>query len=73
MGTEKFKNFWVVEVNRYLCDASYDGKELKEKHIIPSFRKFHFIRSYDELRYFNVRDGISNEDFVKVLLAKSKN
>jgi len=62
---DKFKPFWVVSVNNYLCDASYSGKELKAKHLTPSFRKFHFIRSMDELKYFTKRDEISNEELVK--------
>jgi hypothetical protein len=62
---EKFKKFWVVEVNNYLCDASYDGKELKEKHRFPSFRRFRFIKSWDDLKYFTSRSGISNEEIVK--------
>lgn len=66
---EKFKKFWVVSVNNYLCDAAYSGKELKAKHLFPSFRKFHFIKSEDGLRHFNERDSISNEDLVKQCLA----
>lgn len=66
--TEKFKKFWVVSVNNYLCDASYSGRELKEKHPFPSFRKFHFIRSMDELKYFTKREEMSNEETVKKCL-----
>jgi len=69
MKTEKFKKFWVVEVNNYLYDAAYDGKALKEKHLFPSFRKFHFIRSWDELKYFTKRKEITNEELVKRALA----
>jgi len=61
---DKFKKFWVVSVNNYLCDASYSGKELKERHYVPSFRKFTFIRSMDDLKCFSVRKEISNEDLV---------
>lgn len=66
---EKFKKFWVVSVNNYLCDASYSGKELKEKHPFPSFRKFHFIKSWDDLKYFTKRSAITNEELVKRALA----
>jgi ATP-dependent DNA ligase len=69
MGTEKFKKFWVVEVNNYICDAAYDGKTLKGKHRIPSFRKFHFIKEWGELEYFTKRKEITNEELVKVFLA----
>ena len=40
---EKFKKFWVKSVNNYLCDADYNGKELKARNPIPSFRKFHLL------------------------------
>lgn len=68
MSTEKFKKFWVVSINNYLCDAAYDGKELKAKHPFPSFRQFHFIKSWDDLKYFTKRDEISNEELVKKAL-----
>lgn len=67
--TEKFRKFWVVSVNNYLCGASYNGKELKEKHFAPSFRKFYFIRSWDELNHFTKRKEITNEELVKQSLA----
>jgi len=70
---ENFKKFWVVEVNNYLCDASYSGKELKQKHQFPSFRKFHFIRSWDELKYFTERKEISNIDLVKQCISITNN
>jgi hypothetical protein len=65
---DKFKPYWVVSVNNYLCDASYSGKELKAKHLTPSFRQFHFIKNESELQYFYKRDEISNEDLVKQCL-----
>jgi hypothetical protein len=65
MTTEKFKKFWVVAINNYLCDASYNGKELKDRNPFPSFRKFHFIKSWDELKHFTSRKEITNEEFVK--------
>jgi hypothetical protein len=65
---EKFKKFWVVSVNNYLCDASYSGKELREKHYFPSFRKFHFIKSVDDLKYFTQRQEITNEELVRQAL-----
>jgi len=65
---DKFKPFWVVHINNYICDASYSGKELKEKHLYPSFRKFTFIRSIDELKYFSKRNEISNEEIVNQCL-----
>lgn len=64
MKNQTFKKFWVVSVNNYLCDASYNGKELKLKHSFPSFRKFTFIKSWDELKYFTKRDEITNEELV---------
>jgi hypothetical protein len=65
---EKFKPYWVVSVNNYICDASYSGKELKAKHPYPTFRKFDFIRVESDLKYFTRRDEISNEDLVKQCL-----
>jgi hypothetical protein len=61
----KMKPYWAVSVNNYLCDAAYNDQELKARHPIPSFRKFHFIRSNDELKYFAKRDEISNEELVE--------
>lgn len=69
MENNKFKPFWVVEVNNWLCDASYNGKELKAKHPFPTFRKFHFIRSWNELDQFTIRDQITNRDLVDHCLA----
>lgn len=63
-----FKKFWVMSVNNWICDASYNGKELKSAHPFPSFRKFYFIRTIEDLRGFSLRDGISNEDLCKKLL-----
>lgn len=65
---DNFKKFWVVSVNNWICDASYNGKELKAKHPVPSFREFHFIKSLEDLRGFSLREGISNEDLCKSLL-----
>lgn len=70
MRTEKFRKFWVKTVNNYLCDAHYSGKVLKENNPFPPFRKFHFIRSWDDLKYFAKRDEISNEDLVKRCLSE---
>jgi len=64
----KFKKFWVVSVNNYICDASYSGKELKEKHLFTSFSKFHFIKDENGLNGFSVRSEISNDDLVNKLL-----
>ncbi len=69
MTTEKFKKFWVVSVNNWLCSASYSGKKLKERHPVPSFRKFTFIKSWDDLQYFTKRSEITNEELVKRALA----
>lgn len=66
---EKFRKFWVKSVNNYICDAGYDGKKLKEKSPIPSFRKYYFIRSWEELNHFNKREEISNYELVKKLLS----
>jgi len=68
--SEKIKPFWVVSVNNYLCGASYDGKKLKDEHVSPSFRKFTFIRSMDELRYFEKRKEINNEELINTYLTK---
>lgn len=65
MSTEKFKKFWVVSINNYLCDAAYNGKELKAKHLFPSFQQFNFIKNWDDLKYFTKRSEITNEDLVK--------
>jgi len=72
---EDFKKFWVVSVNNYLCDASFNGKVLKEerRHLYPSFRKFRFIRSWDELKYYAERKEISNIDLVKKFLYNTNN
>lgn len=70
---EKFKNFWVKSVNNWTTDASYSGKELKERNPFPSFRRFHFIRSWDELNHFTPHDSISNEELVKQRLATPAN
>lgn len=67
---EKFKPFWVVSVNNYLCSAGYNGKEFKEKHWTPSFRKFYFIRSWDELNGFTKRSKIGNRELVEQLLTQ---
>ena len=72
MATERFKKFWVVSVNNYLCDAAYSGKELKAKHLFPSFRKFYFIRSWDELKHFTKRSEITNEELAKGALARTE-
>jgi len=76
MSENTFRKFWVVSVNGWLCDASYSGEKLKEKHPAPSFRKFWFIRSMDELAGFNLHKDkvsgkeLSNEELVaKWLLA----
>jgi hypothetical protein len=60
--TEKFKPFWVKEVNNYLCDAGYNGKEFKAANPFPSFRKFWFIRSWEDLRGFTVRQEATNRE-----------
>jgi hypothetical protein len=66
----KFKKFWVVSVNNCICDASYDGKGLKADHPIPSFRKFYFIKSWEDLIGFRVRDEISNRDLCESYLSQ---
>lgn len=65
---EKFKKFWVMSVNNWLCDADYSGKALKERCFTPTFRKFYFIRSWDELKGFTPHKEISNLDLVKKCL-----
>jgi hypothetical protein len=64
----KFRKFWVKSVNNYITDADYNGKKLKDRNPIPSFREFHFIKSEDDLNYFSKRDGISNAEIVEKLL-----
>lgn len=59
---EKFKPFWVKSVNNWLCDAGYNGKELKAKSPVPSFRKYYFIRSWEDLNGFTKRDGYTNKE-----------
>lgn len=70
MEGEKFKKFWVVSINNCICDASYSVKELKEKHPFPSFRKFYFIKSWDDLIGFHKRKEITNEEIVRRCLAR---
>jgi hypothetical protein len=65
---EKFKKYWIVSVNNYLCDAAYNGKLLKEKHRLPSFRKFYYIKSEDDLIGFTERNNISNKQIVEQCL-----
>lgn len=65
----KFRKFWVKSVNNYICDAGYNGKELKAKSPTPSFRKYYFIKSWEDLKGFTTRKEISNIDLVKSLLA----
>lgn len=65
---KKFRKFWVVEVNNYICDAAYSGKELKAKHSFPSFRKFWLIKSEEDLNGFSKREGVTNIELVKNLL-----
>lgn len=66
--SDPFKKFWIVTINNWITDASYSGKELKSKHIFPSFREFHFIKKIDELKRFNLRESISNEELCEKLL-----
>ncbi len=66
--TTKFKKFWVLEVNNYICDADYNGKVLKERNYAPSFRKFWFIKKPDDLIGFTKRDEITNKELVIKLL-----
>lgn len=68
---EKFKKFWVMEINNWICDAAYNGKQLKEKHPVPSFRKFWFIKSAEDLKGFSKRNNITNENLVTKLLEQS--
>lgn len=70
---EKFKPFWVCSVNNWLVGAAYSGKQLKANHIMPSFRKFYFIRSMDELKHFTPHKQITNEELVKRELERNAN
>jgi hypothetical protein len=68
----KFKPFWVKSVNNWITDADYNGKKLKERNPLPTFRQFWFIRSWEDLKGFTVRKEISNEDSVKILLKQAE-
>lgn len=68
----KFKKFWVFTINNYICDAGYNGKELKDYHPFPTFRKFYFIKSWEDLKYFTVRSEISNIDLVNKCLSNTQ-
>ena len=67
----KFKPFWVISVNNWICDAAYSGRELKSRNPLPTFRRFSYIRSMDELKCFTKHDEISNEDLVKLRLEQN--
>lgn len=69
MTTDKFKPFWVKSVNNYLCDAAYSGKELKARSPIPSFRKYYFIKNWEDLTGFTPRKELTNKELVELLLA----
>lgn len=69
---DNFKKFWVVTVNNWICDASYSGKDLKAKHVVPSFRKFHFIKKMEDLRGLALHKDVSNEELCKKLLIADK-
>jgi len=62
---DKFKKFWVCSVNNWIVDAGYNGQLLKEAHPFPSFRKFYFIKCWEDLRGFTPHEEISNEDLCK--------
>lgn len=68
--SEKFKKFWVKSVNNYLCDAGYNGKALKEKSPVPSFRKYYVIRKWSDLDYFTKREGITNRELCEKWLSE---
>jgi len=73
MKEEKFKKFWVMSINGWICAAGYNGKELKNNYPGPSFRKFHFIRNEEDLRRFNKREGFAdNKELVDKLLKPTK-
>ncbi len=65
-----FKKFWVKSVNNYLCDADYNGTALKERSPIPSFRKYYFIKSWEDLNGFTQRDGITNRELAEKWLSE---
>ncbi len=68
----KFRKFWVKSVNNWLCDADYNGKALKERSPTPSFRKYYFIKSWDDLKYFSKREGFDTTELVKKWLAENE-
>jgi len=63
-----FKKFWVKSVNNWICDADYNGKVLKERNPFPSFRKFWFIKSEDDLIGFTKREGFTNMQICETFL-----
>lgn len=65
MEKEMFRKFWIMTVNGWICDADYSGKLLKNRCWMPTFRRFRFIRSWDELNFFNPRVEIGNREFVE--------
>lgn len=60
-----------MSVNNWICDASYSGKDLKARNPFPSFRRFRFIRNWDDLKYFTPHKEISNEDLVRQRLTQT--
>ena len=71
MTKEKFKKFWVKSVNNWLCDADYSGSKLKARNPFPTFRKFYFIKSWDDLKYFTKHDGHENRELVGKWLSEN--
>ncbi len=65
-----FRKFWVKSVNNWLCDADYNGKRLKDNNPIPTFRKFYFIKNWEDLKGFTPREGIDNKELVEKWLAQ---
>lgn len=72
LNSPAFKKFWVVTVNNWITGASYNGKELKAAKLFPTFRKFYFIKTAGDLRYFTPHKHISNEELCKTLLSSDK-
>jgi len=69
MSTDtKFKKFWVMSVNNWICDADYSGKELKARCKMPSFRKFYLIKSEEEIDGFTKREELTNREHINKLL-----
>ena len=72
-NNKPFRKFWVKEVNGWLCDADYNGKRLKYNNPLPTFRKFWFIKAWEDLKGFKLHEGHENRVLVEKWLAAIEN